>query len=558
MSAKSGGVLGLGAWITGIVLALILFGTTFNRADEPDLTPAQQAAEAARQEAKREAETRRELAAIERSEKRDAALTWVVIVIAGTVGLAMIGGLVVAIVYAVRRSGWHRPNDLGLLPVSLKDQAAGSRALDAFHVARIADASRTLPPHTLHFAPRTDHRSLERLEPPGELSPVETGVAPTYLDLLKAGEIGPHSPGLVYYGWTPEGPIRGSWDLLYSASVVGWQGSGKTIGGAGLIAQSLPAVKVYVTDPKINDPQGLLTRLGPLHPWLADMAQTDDEIVAQAAEVEAILNRRMNGDPDRSPVLWFVDEWTVLMLRETVRPHLERVGLQVVMAGRTNCVNLVAAGQRWTKEAGGKVRPYFTSCFMFRSPPENVRYATGLRSSLLPEDTHALAPGEFYLLDTDGQVRRAQVPLMSKDAREEMQATAELLQVRGFPGAGKHLFPTVSERVSRRPLSLVSGNGVETPSGAPGNGFGNPVGVSPEERDAIIKLYLSGQSPYAITKAMNQGKRLTGRPQQELAALVNDVIREALRSGYRPEPTGQADADAEEVMAEDDDLDPQR
>ncbi len=70
MTGKSGG--GAGIWAAGIVLALVLFGAVINHDKGlPELTPAQQAAEAARREAKREAEARRELAAIERTERRD-------------------------------------------------------------------------------------------------------------------------------------------------------------------------------------------------------------------------------------------------------------------------------------------------------------------------------------------------------------------------------------------------------------------------------------------------------------------------------------------------------
>jgi hypothetical protein len=85
---------------------------------------------------------------------------------------------------------------------------------------------------------------------------------------------------------------------------------------------------VFVGDPHIHKADGLLNRCKPFSGRLAKQATTPDEIAAMIYLADKIGRRRVQGDPDRTPVILIIDEFTNLVWRDEFPADIYRISAQ--------------------------------------------------------------------------------------------------------------------------------------------------------------------------------------------------------------------------------------
>lgn len=441
-----------------------------------------------------------------------------------------------------------QPDARGLLPVNLYQLAdVAPQALGAYHGTRQIEAARQPVPQTVtyaphdaqHYAPRLDYRS-ERLGIP-ELPPPEPAAqlpadVPSFGQLLSAGRIGRGQPLMLGYDLAEAAPIWGSWRDLYSAGVGGAQGGGKSWTAASLIAQSmLNGARVILCDPHAGDQESLTTRLTPLLPYMQLCADDERQIEAAVRFAgDELTRRREKKSPDRTPILLVIDEWTSL-LRRGLGDKLPPLLADLSQEGRKYGVNALLLAQRWSVDAagGGDVRNTLTAHYVHRTRADEARMQTGLRGGALPDDTMQLQPGQSYLLDTRGNVRKVATPQMGA---ADLVSVAGLLGAPSAPSALPSAAPAEAPSPGRplgfrpaRPGGASEGDfgGAE---GAPLRGQQDAVKLTPEEA-RIVALFLEGKSPSDLAAEMAGGKK-SGDGYAQAARRVADILRRALvRSG---------------------------
>lgn len=443
-------------------------------------------------------------------------------------GLAYLASLGVAHVIRFRRE--RQPDARGLLPVELEQlPSVGAAALGAYHTARIAEAQRQPVPHTLSFAPHTTH--APRLDYRGDnrgdadapaalAAPVNV---PSFGELLTAGRIGRGQPLLLGLDVATGEGAWGDWKDLYSAGLGGKQGSGKSWTAASLISQSLlGGARVVLADPHAGDAESLVTRLEPLLPF-AELVAEDDRATLEAARyVHDEFQRRKAAAKarqsyDSRPMVLVIDEWTSL-LRGEAADELPPLLAALTTEGRKYGCNALLLAQRWEAAAAGgsDVRNTLTAHYVHRMRGDEARMMTGLRASALPDDTLALQPGQAYLFDTKGNIRKVATPLMNA---ADLARVAQLLG-----GAAPDAAPP-------RPTMGFRPSGA--PGGAPGGAKDEPHRAHPDapkltpEEARIVAAFLGGKSASELAAELNGGKR-SGDGFNQAARRVADILRKAL------------------------------
>lgn len=243
---------------------------------------------------------------------------------------------------------------------------------------------------------------------------------PSFGELLAAGRIGQGVPLLLGIDAESGEPVTGSFKSLYSMGVGGLQGSGKTWTAASLLAQSaLHGARLVVCDPHAGDAESLAARVSGLAPaFLCDVAEDDKAIFHALRLASDELKTRRGGAPQRWPLIVAVDEWTALR-RGRLAQLLPLVVEDFSTEGRKFNCHVALLGQRWDKASVGDFRNTLASAYVHRLRPDEARMLTGLPAGVLPRDTMGLAPGESYLVDTSGVLRRVYTPrLMTADIDE--------------------------------------------------------------------------------------------------------------------------------------------
>ena len=289
-------------------------------------------------------------------------------------------------------------------------------------------------PHS--YSPKIDIKPVP--ETPAIIDAVPTQntdvTVPTFQELLQTNQIGPSTTGqrqpiILAYG--DEGAITGDWRMIYSTGLGGLQGSGKTWTAAYLITQSaLNGAKLVICDPHAEDEESLATRVAPLQPaFLCDIADDEQTILDALNLADDVLQRRKKGNPDRTPLIVVVDEWTALR-RGKLAEKLPTIIEDFSTEGRKLQCHVMLLGQRWDKQSVGDFRNTLASSFVHRMRSDEARMMTGLRASILPDDTLQLPPGTCYLLDTYGHLRRARIPhITSHDIAQAAQHIGEPAQI---------------------------------------------------------------------------------------------------------------------------------
>jgi hypothetical protein len=447
-------------------------------------------------------------------------------------GLLAVWGSVAIIRFRHER----QPDSRGLLPVEAYQLAhVAPQALGAYHGTRQIEAARQPVPQTVtyaphdapHYAPRLDYRgdpgraALPAPDEPAEL----LGAAPSFAELLGSGRIGRGQPLCLGYDLAAGAPIWGSWRDLYSAGVGGSQGGGKTWTAASLIAQSmLNGARVILCDPHAGDEESLTTRLAPLLGHM--LLRADDERQIEAAvrfAGDELARRREKRSADRAPILLVVDEWTSL-LRRGLAEKLPPILADLTQEGRKYGVNALLLAQRWSVDAagGGDVRNTLTAHYVHRTRADEARMQTGLRGGALPDDTMALQPGQSYLVDTKGNVRKVATPQMS---------AGDLVSVAGLLAGPGTSAPSVTPSTGR-PLGFRPGR---LEGAAEGAAEGASAALLPRHQEApewtpeearILAALKEGKSPGEV--AAELAGTSGGRKYQEAARRVAELISRAL------------------------------
>lgn len=450
-------------------------------------------------------------------------------IVAGLLLLAYLASL--ALIHVRNTSVYARPTPAGLLPVERQDQHTARAALASHFQVRAIEAARQPVPQ--HYAPHISY--THELEYKGEHAalPAEAAAAgatstPGFGELLTAGRIGPGQPILLGHDLETGEGVWGSWKDLYSAGLGGKQGSGKSWTAASLIAQSLlSGARVVLCDPHAGDEESLTTRLEPLMGAMELVADDDRDILEAARYAHDEFKQRRElakakKPYDQTPLILVIDEWTAL-LRGDVGDELPPLLAALTTEGRKYGVNALLLAQRWEAAAAGgsDVRNTLTAHYVHRMRGDEARMMTGLRASVLPDDTLSLQPGQAYLFDTKGNIRKVATPLMTP---ADLARVASLLVGAPAPSEPPAQRPNMGFRAPNREGAAEGvSEGAKT---TPLRGHQNAANLTPEEA-RILAGFLAGKSPSDLAAELNDGKA-SGDGYIRAARKVADALRKAL------------------------------
>lgn len=392
-------------------------------------------------------------------------------------------------------------------------------------VAQIAAAQQPGPiAHSLTYAPRISAPAQlgAQLEQQLLLPAPAAAVVPSFAQLLEGGRIGPDADGrqqLLVLGYGEDGAVEGDWRSLYSSAAGGLQGSGKTWGTAFLLAQSAAAgAQLVICDPQAGDVESLANRVAPLRSaMLCDIAD-DDRTIGQALDLAYdILDRRDKGDSDRRPVIVAIDEWLSLR-RGKLADRLPELVEAFATRGRKMNVHCMLLTQRADKDAIGNFRNTLASSYIYRMRPDEARMLTGLRAAQLPPDVLQLEPGECYLLDTRGQLRKVRIPFCTP---ADLERVGAMLGGKASGAAVKPAFGFRPAGAARNPTETQMKPGFESRETSPASAGG----LDPQSA-RILALFAQGLSVGEIVKAI--WGEISGPKYNQARATVEQAIRQAV------------------------------
>ena len=299
-------------------------------------------------------------------------------------------------------------------------------------------------------------------------------------------------------------PIHGTLDSLYSFGIGGMSGSGKTSTAVWLLIQSvLKNAKLIIIDPHKGNPDSLATKLKPLaSSYLCKVASTQNEMLQSVRYSQSIFNSRKSGESQNDhPVIIVCDEWLACM-RGELQTEFQKLAESISQEGRKYGIIGCFLSQKWTINKSGDMRDTLTSHIICRTRPNLARQQTGLLSSELPSDVLSLNAGQYYLLDTFGELTKLQAPYISP------QDLANLV------------LPNTVQTTSQTPITITrpqqSGSTAEV----------GKTNLDPEEA-RILQLFLDGLSISEITRQVSGVK--SGRKYSDTLKQINDTVRQKFR-----------------------------
>jgi len=458
--------------------------------------------------------------------------------------LALLTMLVLAAVwlldyYRQRRTPLVLADNRGMYPVSRHALAAGrydpliAATAAGYHGAQIEAARRPVvatSPHTLTYSPTM--QAVKGGQAVAELPALVAGSSdvPTFADLLQSGRIGAGQPLLL--GYADGQPLSGGWKDLYSALLVGLSGSGKSTTLRFLACQSvLAGARLVVIDPHLAaGDESLAASIAPLAPaYLVAPPTTPAGMVDAIKLVHGILQQRLDGDKDRTPVIALVDEYTALITRSGVGDALAALLEAILQEGRKVNVIALAACQvpKGTRTGGTEVRDSFTSTYVHRTRRVFARMVTDDA-----DDARAasdLPTGSALLRRTNGETMIVNIPNTTARDVEEVgkllalpaPATLDLARVAGSP-----LARFVNGRVA---LSALEGDGepATQPAAQLATEPATQPAATPDPRAERVKqMFLAGCSQNEIVQEVwGAGRKLTGQPKMVAHEELNTILR---------------------------------
>ena len=523
------------AAVAAILTAAALIVVTLTLRNSFDPVSRQARADAARYDTQRRAlELERQRWELEQAQQHAAAVAPVV-TLAGALWtlapLVIIGAVVyiLADMYRLRRRPVVRADARGLYPLDRRRLQAGhydaviEGAAAGYHLTQATAARHQPLGERVTVTIKPDRGAPAFLGQPNEptslreAAPVPT---PTMAELIADGRVGPGRPLL--FGFHDGQPVTGSMKQLYSGGIGGLQGTGKTWTAAYLLALSaLDGARLIVCDPHAGDDESLAIRTLPLAPaFLCDVADDERTIVQALRLAEQHYQRRKTGDPDRTPIIVAIDEWTALrrgQAADLLPPFVETFSTE---GRKLNC-HVLLLGQRWDKESIGSFRNTLASSWIHRMRADEARMMTGLRAGALPADTLQLPPGSCYLVDTVGSLTRLDIPYTTA---RDMQTVGAMLQAPTPAASGRFMGGFQAGSDARTIHRLETGN---KPGGETGNSaVGCAELLDPQAAQILGLFYESGYSIGGIVKEL-WPKAESGTPYNQKREYVEQVLRNA-------------------------------
>ncbi|MFN8504462.1 hypothetical protein [Kouleothrix sp.] len=195
---------------------------------------------------------------------------------------------------------------------------------------------------------------------------------------------------------------------------------GKSVTASLLIDQAvLSGWHVLIGDPHIQKTDGLLNRLRPLSGRLARQAVTPEEIAQMVRLADKIGKRRVAGDPDRTPVILVIDEFSNLVWRELLPDDVLAILPSMAAEYAGVGVHGVLIAHDWSKaslggDLGAALRRAFTHRIIHRMDPGNVEFLLPRGSSAQARAVQGLDKGRALYAGPDGTVT-VTVPLVGDD-----------------------------------------------------------------------------------------------------------------------------------------------
>jgi hypothetical protein len=285
--------------------------------------------------------------------------------------------------------------------------------IKADKVVALAQAQAQIFPANLQSLNYSDHSRRELAEaPPSEETPPQLA-APLQLDagrpllaqLRERGHICRSGKSLMVGHDATNQPLYIEMPECGFIGVGGQPRVGKTTLVTLLLAQAaLMDWYIALGDPHIHKEDGLIQRCLPISGHTFRQASTPEEIAAMIRLVDKIGRRRVNGDPDRQPVLMVLDEFTNLVIRgllpDDVLAALPAMALEYAGVG----VHGIIIGHDWNARLlgdplGAALRRAITHRLVCRSDAGNAEFL--LHHSALARQAASLQKGQVLYWGTD-------------------------------------------------------------------------------------------------------------------------------------------------------------
>lgn len=265
---------------------------------------------------------------------------------------------------------------------------------------------------------------LEQLQP--ALLPVQTAI-PAFAELLKNGTLAPGKP--LVLGFSQGQPQYRSLKDLKSVAIAGWQGSGKTLSAAYIVASSVLAYEVhaYIVDPHKNHDEGLYALIKPLEKTGCVTVINPFDTPVLINNLNKTLDRRLSGQEPNTPgILLVIDELARLAKMDCfdiLVAFLERCTEETRKAN----ITFIGSSHKWTArhfKGRADIRGCMNSMLIHKTKPS--------QADLLIEDSQdkqlvkqIQRPGEAILVtDFDSPI----LVSMPRCTREDMETVANMVK----------------------------------------------------------------------------------------------------------------------------------
>lgn len=281
---------------------------------------------------------------------------WVLTVFAVIVAMAVTGAIWLGFLWLQEKASWlvvRRQQHLLALAVSRDEleERQWRRGLEVRQLSERAVESRVVEEQPLQLAsPREQYQ--------------------TGLELYQSGKV-PGRDIMLGYEMVAHGELWLSWKVLKGVLILGLSEGGKSSTGAWLLSQHVAqGGRFSLIDPHAAVDESMWSRVRALRGALVgDVANTTEKAVKMARKAHDIMRGRFEGDPDRTPYLLVVDEFTALMAEGgDVQKELTFTIKKLNAEGRKVMCYALCIGQATNADASGgtSVRDLFPTKIMHR------------------------------------------------------------------------------------------------------------------------------------------------------------------------------------------------
>jgi len=396
----------------------------------------------------------------------------------------------------------------GLMPVHRADIPQITDAVMT-HIAARIDTMR-LPanvPHTYspHYA-----AGVHQIEGPALQDDTPPVIEHRDLWQLYHADLLPTSGFLLGHNLLTGAQVIADWLQLYSALVGGTSGSGKsTLIRSVLVQSALHGGRFVVLDRHFGaGPESLGASLQPLRSLMPfNVASTESQMVDALRYVLDVGRRRLNGDPDRSPLIMVVDETTALFQRSNIAGELATVLGEIAQETRKAGVYAMCIGQNFSAEVmPTTARNSFASFFGCRMRRDVARVMSG--NTAFGRAAETLKTGQAVWLDSNGEIQTIAVPNCTQHHVELVARQC------ASTGVGNSMVPSF-------PHWIVA------PDNEDGGTILEPSGNHDPRSARVIELFKSNHTQKEIIAEV--WGATTGRNYMDASAEFLDIVRDYLR-----------------------------